>query len=139
LIGDCNPNGATIIQDITCASVPFNLEPGDILDTDLHLTGNGFMVGLPVELPVQTKMSVVVAPNPFSDFTQLYFESDEDLSDVIVHIYNASGSIVKSYQLPQAEKTMLTIRKSDLGAAGIYSFILQRESNVLRSGKLVCN
>lgn len=97
------------------------------------------MVGLPVELPAQTKMSVVVAPNPFSDFTQLYFESDEDLSDVIVHIYNASGSIVKSYQLPQAEKTMLTIRKSDLGAAGIYSFILQRESNVLRSGKLVCN
>jgi hypothetical protein len=25
LIGDCNPNGATVVQDIPCASVPFNL------------------------------------------------------------------------------------------------------------------
>lgn len=53
LIGECDPNGATIIQDITCASVAFSLEPGDLLDTDSHLTGNGFMVGLPVELPAQ--------------------------------------------------------------------------------------
>lgn len=139
LIGECDPNGALVFQDITVSTVPFNFEPGDILDTDLHLTGNGFMVGLPEELPAQTKMSVVVAPNPFSDFTQLFLESDEDLSDVSVHIYNASGTIVKSYKLPQGEKTMLTVRKSDLGASGVYSYIVQREGNLLRSGKLVCN
>jgi hypothetical protein len=139
LIGECDPNGALEFQDITVATVPFNFEPGDILNTDLHLTENGYMVGLPVELPAQTKLSVVVAPNPFSDITQLYLESDEGLSDVTVHIYNLSGSIVKSYKLPQGEKTMLSIRKSDLGAAGIYSYAVQRESNVLRSGKLVCN
>lgn len=139
LIGDCNPNGSRVVQDISCASVPFNFEPGDILNSDLQLTGNGFLVGLPRELPAPTKMSVVIAPNPFFDFTQLYFESDEDLSDVTVHIYNTSGSIVKSYLLPQVAKTMLTIRKADLGAAGIYSYAVQKESNILKSGKLVCN
>lgn len=139
LIGDCNPNGAGVVQDITCATVPFNLEPGDVLGTDLQLTGNGFLVGLPTQLPPQTKIKVVVAPNPFSDFTQLFLESDEGLSDVTVHIYNAAGRIVKTYLLPQGEKTMFTIRKSDLGAAGIYSYIVQRKNNVLKSGKLVCN
>jgi hypothetical protein len=125
---------------ILCDTIDFNLEPGSVLDVDIHFSNSAFVVGIsdPIKR-ASPGISVVVAPNPFSDITQLYFESDEGLSDVTVHIYNAAGSILKTYLLPQGEKTMLTIRKSDLGAAGIYSYIVQRESNVLRSGKLVCN
>jgi hypothetical protein len=133
-------NGRLSYYPILCDAIGFNLEPESVLDVDIHFTNSTFVVGItePIKIPSPT-ISVVVAPNPFSDITQLYIESDEGLSDVTVHIYNASGSIVKTYLLPRGEKTMLTVRKSDLGAAGIYSYAVQRESNVLRSGKLVCN
>ena len=128
LIGDCNPNGATAVQDITSTAIPFNLEPGDILDTDLHLTGNGFLVGLPTEFPAHTKMSVVIAPNPFSGFTQLFIESDENLAGASVNIFNMSGSLVRTYQLHGAEKTMITIRKSDLGASGVIHMLYKEKA-----------
>jgi hypothetical protein len=133
-------NGHLSYYPILCDTIDFNLEPGSVLDVDIHFSDSTFLVGIsdPIKITSPT-ISVVLAPNPFSDFTQLFLESDKDLSDMTVHIYNASGSIVKSYKLPQGEKTTLTIRKADLGAAGIYSYVVQRESNVLKSGKLVCN
>jgi hypothetical protein len=140
LTGAWDNYGYLTYPPILCDTIDFNLEPGSVLDVDIHFSDSTFLVGIaePIKRP-SPSVSVVIAPNPFSDFTQLYIESDEGLSDVTVHIYNASGSIVKTYLLPQGEKTMLTVRKSDLGAAGIYSYAVQRESNVLRSGKLLCN
>jgi hypothetical protein len=139
LIGECDPNGALVFQDITCASVPFNFEPGDILETDLHLTGNGFMVGLPGEPDVKPVISVVSAPNPFSEITYLYIESAQDLSGVEVIFYSASGNHIKTFTLTQGNKTTLAIHKSDLGSAGIYLFQVQRAGELISKGKLICN
>jgi hypothetical protein len=139
LIGDCNPNGATVVQDIACAPVPFNLEPGDILDTDLQLTGNGFLVGLTEKPEVKSGISVVSAPNPFSEITYLYIESGQDLSGVEVILYSASGSHIKTFTLTQGNKTSLAIRKSDLGSAGVYLFQVQRAGELVSKGKLICN
>jgi hypothetical protein len=139
LIGDCNPNGALVVQDITCASVPFNLEPGSVLDTDIHLTDYGFLVGLPTEPEVKSEISVVCAPNPFTEISYLYLESGQDLSGIEVLIYNASGTHIKTFTLTPGNKTRLAIRKSDLGAAGIYLFQVQKSGEIINRGKLICN
>jgi hypothetical protein len=139
LLTDVWSVGSAYFRTAFCNTIIFNLEPGSILDVDIHLADSTFLVGISEPIKrILPNISVAIAPNPFSDFTQLFLESDEGLSDVAMHIYNASGSIVKSYLLPQGEKTMLIVRKTDLGAPGIYSYAVQRENNVLRSGKLVC-
>lgn len=138
-IGPWGGFGILSIYPVLCETIEFNLEPGSVLDVDLHLADSTFLVG--ISEPVKSflpEISVVIAPNPFSDFTRLFLESDENLSGVAVHIYDATGRIMKSFVLPQGEKAMLTVSKSDLGSPGIYSYAVQRESNILKSGKLVC-
>jgi hypothetical protein len=109
------------------------------LGTDLQLTGNGFLVGLPEEPEVKSGISVVSAPNPFSEISYLYIESGQDLSGVEVILYSASGTQVKTFTLTQGNKARLAIGKSDLGSAGIYLFQVQRAGEIISKGKLICN
>ena len=85
-----------------------------------------------VEFRRYNDQGFLLAPNPFSDFTRLAFENDDDEVHELI-ISDMNGRIVQEMRTTGDE---FIIRRIDLGT-GVYSFSVQKTGKVIFSGRIV--
>lgn len=127
-------------QILSCESFQFNLEPGQVVDQNIYLTTDSYIVGLH-ELPTipQNNLTVVCMPNPFSSFVDFFLSSSSALADTEIKIFDTGGHLIKTI-IVEGNLTSWTSRvtKDELGKAGIYLYSVNEKGKKIKSGQIIC-
>lgn len=138
--GGC-PYGYPYMQALSCESFGFNLEPGQVMEQNILLTDSSFNVGLKEMIPaLSTNLSLVCAPNPFSEFVDFYLSSAQSISNTEIQIFNVKGQLVKTIHVDNNTLAWSgRVTKGDLGSSGIYFYLLIEEGKKIKSGQIICH
>lgn len=139
LIENTGSNRYLSLRHLACESFQFNLEPGQVLDQDIHLTTNSYIVGSP-ELPSKASdLTVVCSPNPFTDQINFYLSADKPIANAEILIFNSSGQLRKSLKVDMNDPSWSgRILKDELGSAGLYLYSVNVNGNKVKSGQIIC-
>jgi hypothetical protein len=122
-------------------SLPFayNLEPGQTLEQDIHLTDSTFFVGYSKSpSPSDADLTIVCAPNPVITFTRIFITSENSLKNLELKIFDIQGEILKTFLLPDEKKTSIGFSKEELGGAGTYVYTVFEKNRRMKSGYIIC-
>lgn len=127
-------------QILPCESFQFNLEPEQVVDQNIHLTTDSYIVGSQ-ELPTlpQNGLTVVCIPNPFSSFIDFYLNSSSTLKEAEIQIFDTGGRLIKAMSV---ESNLFSwtgrVTKDELGKAGVYLYSVLEKGKKIKSGQIIC-
>lgn len=127
-------------QILPCESFNFNLEPGQVVDQNIHLTTGSYIVGLH-ELPAisQNGLTVVCMPNPFSSYVDIFLSSSTILTDSEIRIFDTGGRLIKTINIESNQSSWTgRVTKDELGETGIYLYSVIEKGNKIKSGQIIC-
>ncbi len=136
---DASPYGAVSCMYLHCTPFPFNLEPGQALEQDIHLTDSSFLVGYSkTPSPPNADLTIVCAPNPVITSTRLFITSGNSLKNLELKIFDIQGKTLKTILLPDGRKTSVSISKEELGVTGTYVYTVFEKNRKVKSGYIIC-
>ncbi len=128
-----NPNTSLPIDTFS-----INAEPHQIYYHDIHVKTSIDNIN---KIPFDDKrISVIIAPNPFSKATTFYIDLPEDdkFSKACLYIYNSSGKIIRQVELPKEYKISSQL-EFDKESSGVYYYRLVLDNNIRKVGQIILN
>jgi hypothetical protein len=127
------------LQFLECIPFEYNLMPGEVISQDIHLTDTNFIVGMrDLPEPPSDNLHVTIAPNPFSDYTNFFIESDHTLAGGEIKIFDIKGRLVKEIRLHEFTKEIVRLEKSELYGSGVYVYAVICDEKLVKTGQLIC-
>jgi len=132
------PYGAVSEEVLANTSFFYNLQPGQTLDTDIHLTDCTYLVGYSKAAAPDEDLTVVCSPNPMTTASSLYISSERKWENLTLKIFDLTGKTLKTLILPDALSASVRISREELGGGGTYIYTLFEKNRKVRSGYITC-
>jgi hypothetical protein len=131
--------GTRLMTDLPCTPFSYNLEPGQTLEQDIHLSDSSFLAGyFDKKASSGSDITIVCSPNPVVSSGRFFITSPNSMKHLELKIFDVLGKLIKVVALPDDQKASIYISKADLGEAGTYVYSLFEKNICLRSGFIIC-
>jgi len=132
------PYGAPYYRVVDCVDTSFFMQPGNVLQWNIHLTDTSFIVVIPTD-PVKPPLvlSVVCSPNPVNDRGTFFISSETPAEEAQILIYNLQGKLCRKFDILPCLKSRVDFTKDQLGGAGMYIFSVMEKGQKVGSGQIL--